>query len=192
MTEFIYNKTKNTSSNHISFKLKFNYYHYVFFKDKTNQHSKFCSINKLSKKLKELILICLHNLFNTHKLQKQTYDKDVKLWCYILANKIWLKSKYIKIKPNQKLEIKFFSFFQVIYLVSKQSYKQKLSSKWKIYKVFYISLLKQENTRKGHENKNVESELKFKASKNNEYKVKIIQNSTVYANKPWNLLLGLY
>ena len=35
-------------------------------------------------------------------------------------NKIWLNSKYIKIKQNQKLKIKFLGLFQVLYLTKKK------------------------------------------------------------------------
>lgn len=61
--------------------------------------------------LRELINICRQNLLHAQDLQKQTYDKGVKLWKYALIEKIWLNSKHIKIKPNWKLEVKFFELF---------------------------------------------------------------------------------
>ena len=39
------------------------------------------------------------------------YNKWVKLKSYAFGNKIWLNTKYIKSKQNQKLEIKFFRLF---------------------------------------------------------------------------------
>ena len=58
-----------------------------------------------------------------------------------LAEKVWLNSKYIKTKQNCKLEAKFFGLFRVLHHVGKQAYKLKLPKKWKIYDVFYVSLL---------------------------------------------------
>lgn len=91
--------------------------------------------------------------------------------------KIWLNSKYIKIKQNQKLEAKFFSPFQVLHLVSKQTYKLELPKQWKINNVFHISLLKQNNRLKGPVDKEM-SRLEFDNGKGNgdnkKYKVKAI------------------
>lgn len=36
------------------------------------------------------------------------YNKYIKLKTYIIDNKIWLNSKYIKNKHNKKLKVKFF------------------------------------------------------------------------------------
>ena len=43
-----------------------------------------------------------------HKNCKKAYNKGVKSHSYILGKKVWLNSKYIKIKKNKKLENKFF------------------------------------------------------------------------------------
>ena len=51
-------------------------------------------------------------------------------------------------KRNKKLKKTFFGPFQVFYIVEKQIYKLELSTKWKIYNVFYSSLLEQDTTRK--------------------------------------------
>ena len=45
---------------------------------------------------------------------------------YSLSEKVWLNSKYIKTKRNQKLEAKFFRSFRVLYLVGNQVYKLEL------------------------------------------------------------------
>ena len=42
---------------------------------------------------------------------------------------IWLNSKYPKTMQNRKLKAKFLGSFWVLYLVSKQAYKLKLSKK---------------------------------------------------------------
>ena len=47
MAEFIYNNVKNTSINHISFKLNCKYYHHIFYKKDLN----LCLKSKIIKKL---------------------------------------------------------------------------------------------------------------------------------------------
>lgn len=54
----------------------------------------------------------------------------------------------MKTKQNQKLITKFFGLFQVLYLIKKYVYKLEFFKKWRIFHVFYISLLEQNTTRK--------------------------------------------
>ncbi len=82
------------------------------------------------------------NLLYTKKLKTKAYDKRVKSCSYAPDEKVWLNSKYIKTKQNKKLENKFFASFQVFHVVEKQAYKLELSTKWKIYDIFHVSLLK--------------------------------------------------
>ena len=70
-------------------------------------------------------------------------------WSYVSTNKVYLNSKYIKTKQNQKLEAKFFRLFQVLHSVRKQVYKLELFRKCRICDIFYVSLLEQDTTRKG-------------------------------------------
>lgn len=58
MIEFGYNNNKTTSTRHMFFELNCNYHLRVFFKEYTNRQSKFKLENKLSNKLKKLIIIC--------------------------------------------------------------------------------------------------------------------------------------
>ena len=81
------------------------------------------------------------NLHHAQELQKRAYNKEVKPRSYTLGKKVWLKSKYIKIKWNRKLEAKFFGPFRVLYLIEKQVYKLELSNKYKIYNIFHVLLL---------------------------------------------------
>ena len=85
--------------------------------------------------------VCRENLYHTQKLQKQAHKKGTKLRSYVPGDKVWLNSKYIRTQWNQKLEAKFFSFFWVVYPISKQAYKLKLPKKWKIHDIFHVSLL---------------------------------------------------
>ena len=61
--------------------------------------------------------------------KKQAYNKKIKLQSYISSKKIWLNSKYLKIKQNCKLKTKFFCFFLMLYLVTKQTHKLYLFKK---------------------------------------------------------------
>ena len=79
--------------------------------------------------LRNLRTLWLHiekNLKYAQKLQKWAYDKRTKPRSYISGEKVWLNSKYIKTKCNQKLETKFFRLFRVLHLVSSQAYKLEL------------------------------------------------------------------
>ena len=81
------------------------------------------------------------------------------------------------------MELKFFVPFQVLHLVGKQAYKLELPKKWRIYDVFYLSLLKQNTTRKEQVDENATTELEFEADDDEEYKVKRIRDSAVYAKE---------
>ena len=59
------------------------------------------------------------NLYHTQKLQKQSHNKGTKPKSYPLDDKILLKSKYIKTKQNQKLEVKVFGLFWILYPMGK-------------------------------------------------------------------------
>ena len=105
-------------------------------------------------------------------------------------NKVWLKSKYLKTKQNRKLEAHFFGPFQVLHLVEKQAYKLELPKKWRIHDVFYVSLLKQDTTRK----KQVEKvpELNGGNESSKDYEVEAIWDNRVYVKESGDYLPGLY
>ena len=63
--------------------------------------------------------------------------------------------------------------------MGKQAYKIELPKKWRIYDVFQVSLLEQDNTRKGR----VEDHLEFDAGDNEEYEVEGIRDSRVYVKE---------
>ena len=148
-------------------------------------------VDKLLAELTELIIVCHKNLYHAQELSKQANNKGVKSWSYVPGNKIWLNTKYIKTKRNQKLEAKFFKPFWMLYPIGKQVYKLKLLRKWKIHDVFYILLLEQDITRKWQVDKNA---TKLNASNEGEkYKIDAIQNNIVYArDSKSGHLLGLY
>ena len=141
MAEFAYNNAKNASFGYTPFKLKYGYHSRMFYKNNVNPRSKFKSVDKLSTKLRELIIVCRKNFYHAQKLQKQAYNRGIKPRSYATGNKVWLNSKYIKTKQNPKLKAKFFRPFRILHPVGKQAYKLELPRTWKIYDIFYKSLL---------------------------------------------------
>ena len=68
----------------------------------------------------------------------------------------------------------------MLHLVKKQAYKLGLSKKWRIYDVFYVSLLDQDNIKK----ERVENIPKLNTGDNNkEYKIETIWDSAIYIMK---------
>ena len=161
------------------------------YKDNVDPRSKSKSVDKLSTELRELMIVCRENLHHTQELQKRAYNKGVKPKSYAFGNKVWLNSKYIKTKRNQKLEAKFFGPFRVLHLVEKQAYKLEFPRKWRIHNVFYMSLLEQDTTRKGQVDKD-EMKLDAGDDESGEYEVEAIRNSAVYAREVAGHLPGLY
>ena len=182
MAEFAYNNAKNTSIGHTLFELNCGYYPRMSYKEEVEFSSKAKLAAELSAELRELMIVCRENIYHTQKLQKTAHDKGLKPRSYAFGNKIWLNSKYIKIKQNQKFETKFFRSFWVLYPVGKQAYKLELFRKWRIHNVFHVLLLKQNITRKGWVDKEVR-QMEFNAGDNDggEYKVEAIWEGTVYA-----------
>ena len=131
------------------------------------------------------------NLYHTQRLQKEIDKKDVKPRSYAFSNNIWLNSKYIQTRQNQKFEVKFFESLRVLHLVDKQAYKLKLPKRLRIHNIFHMSLLKQDTTKKKRIDKKV-TELDFKTNNNKEYKIEAIWYSAIYANKVESHLSCLY
>ena len=98
MAKFVYSIAKNACISYMSFELNCSYHFCVSFEKDSN----FCFQSKKTKalfsKLKELMTVCQENLYYTQKLLKQAYNKGVMSKNYIPDDKIWLNSKYIKIK----------------------------------------------------------------------------------------------
>ena len=117
-------------------------------------------------------------------MQKRAYNKKTKPRSYAPGEKIWLNSKYIKIKCNWKLEAKFFRYFRVLHSMGSQAYKLELPKQWRIHDVFHVSLLEQNITKKGWVDKKTVEQLEFEAGGiNKEYKVEGICESAIYASE---------
>ena len=128
MLEFTYNNAKNASTGHTPFELNCGYHPWMSYKDNVDPRSKSKSADNLSAELRELMIVCRENLYHAQELQKWAHNKGVKPRSYASGDKVWLNSKYIKIKQNRKLKAKFFGLFQVLHPVEKQAYKSFLEN----------------------------------------------------------------
>ena len=123
MTKFAYNNAKNTDIGHTPFELNCGYHPRMSYEEEVDPCSKSKSADKLSAKLRELMIVCQEKPYYAQKLQKRAHNKGFKPKNYVFGDKVWLNSKYIKTKQNRKLEMKFFGPFRVLYPVGKQAYK---------------------------------------------------------------------
>ena len=126
MAEFAYNNARNTSTDHTLFELNIGYHPQVSYEEDVDPRSQSKLADKLLAELRELMIFCQKNLYHAQELQKRAHDKGFKPWSYASGKKVWLNSKYIKTKRNQKLEAKFFGPFQVFHPIGKQAYKLEL------------------------------------------------------------------
>ena len=192
IAEFAYNNTKNISTSYTPFELNCGYHSRISYNEDVDPRSQSKWADKLLAKLRELMIICQENLHHTQEFQKWAHNKGVKPQSYNSSKKVWLNSKYIKTKRNQKLEAKFFRLFQVLHLFGKQVYKLELSKKWRIQDVFYMSLLEQDIIGKRRVDDENAAELDA-GNKSGEYKVEAIRDSVVYARESEaSHLSGLY
>ena len=126
MTKFAYNNAKNTSTGHTLFELNCGYHPCISYKEDVDLRFKSKLADKLSSELWKLMTVCRENLYHSQELQKQGYDKGIKLRSYAFGDKVWLNSKHLKTKQNRKLEAKFFGPFRILHPVGKQAYKIEL------------------------------------------------------------------
>ena len=172
MAEFAYNNAKNATIGHTPFELNCGYHVWMLYEEEIDSRFKSKSANKVSAQQRELMFVCRENLHHAQELQKRAHEKGVKPRSYAPGNKVWFNSKYIKIKRNYNLEAKFFGPFRVLYPIGKQAYKLELPRKWKIHDVFYMSMLKQNTTRKGWVDEEVrQMEFDVGDNESGEYKV---------------------
>ena len=68
MAEFAYNNAKNASTGHTLFELNCGYHPQMLYEEEVDSHSKSKSTDKLSVELKELMIVCLENLYPAQEL----------------------------------------------------------------------------------------------------------------------------
>ena len=102
MMEFAYNNFKNASTGHMPLKLNSGYPPRISYKKNVDARFQSMLVDKLSAKLRDLMIVCWENLYHAQELQKRAYNKGVKPWSYVSNKKVWLNNKYIKTKCNRK------------------------------------------------------------------------------------------
>ena len=68
MVEFAYNNSKNASMGHTPFELNCGYHLWMSYKEEVDPHSQLKSADKLSQKLRELIVMCHENFYYAQEL----------------------------------------------------------------------------------------------------------------------------
>lgn len=96
---------------------------------------------------------------------------------------MWLSKKHIKTKQNPKLEHKYLGPFEILETVRKQAYRLKLPAKWRIYLVFYVSLLERDITRREAVDQNIADQLKFEEGEQPEQEIDSIIEGMVFVKK---------
>ena len=126
MAKFAYNNAKHASMRYTPFELNCKYHPRVFYEEDVDPRSRSKAVDELTEELRTLMAACRENLQHAQELQKRAHNKGTKPRSYAPGKKVWLNSKYIKIKSNRKLEAKFFRPFQVLHPVGSQAYKLEL------------------------------------------------------------------
>ncbi len=88
MAEFVYNNTKNASTEYTSFELHYSYHPRVSFKENIDPYLRSRSANKLAKELRQLMEVWCQNLLHAQELQKKTHHKGVKNHHYAPGKKV--------------------------------------------------------------------------------------------------------
>lgn len=129
MAEFAYKNAKNASTDNTLFELNCDYNPYTSYEKDIDTRFQSQSLDKLAKKLQNIMTICKENLYHVQELKKCSYKKHAKSTSYAPGDKIWLNSNYFKTKENRISEAKICRLFCVLYLVDKQAYKIELFKK---------------------------------------------------------------
>ena len=111
MAKFAYNNAKHASMGYMPFKLNCRYHLCIFYKEDIDPRFRSKAADELIEELRNLMTAYRENLQYAQKLQKRAHNKETKPKSYALSEKVWLNSKYIKTKYNQKLEAKVFGPF---------------------------------------------------------------------------------
>ena len=112
IAKFTSNNTKNANTGYNLFELNCDYHLCISYEEDIDS----CFISKLpddlASKLRKLMALYLENFQHTQKFQKQVHNKGTKPRSCASNDKVWLNSKYIKTKQNQKLEVSFWNRFK--------------------------------------------------------------------------------
>ena len=94
MAEFAHNNAKNKSTSYTPFELNCDYHPRISYKERVDPCSKSKSADKLSAKLKELMIVYQENLHHAQEIQNGGHNKGVKYKSYAPNKKILLSKIY--------------------------------------------------------------------------------------------------
>ena len=116
----------------------------------------------------------IKRLRSVQETQARYHDKKTISRTFQLENKIMLSIKNLKnARSKKKLFYKFIGSFEVVDVMSAQTYRLRLFEKWRIHFVFHVSLLKSY-----HENASITKSKNMKlADENEKYEVETILNN---------------
>ena len=100
--------------------------------------------------------VCKKIMLAAQQSQAEYADKHRKSRDYKVDDSVWLNTKYIRTKRNRKLEFKDFGPFLITEVVDSQSYRLKLSDRWRIHNVFHVSLLDKDSSKQGEESQRLD------------------------------------
>ena len=100
MAEFAYNNAKHASTGYTPFKLNCGYHPRFSYEKDVEPRSRSKVADKLTEELRNLMAAYKENLQHAQELQKRAHNKGNKPKNYAPSEKVWLNSKYIKIKRN--------------------------------------------------------------------------------------------
>ena len=127
----------------------------------------------------------INRLHNTQKSQIRNHDKKITFKTYRLKKHMIFFIKILKnVKFKKKLFYKFTKIFEIIDVIDIQTYRFRLSKKWKIYSIFHVFLLKSY-----YQNVNT---TKFEniifVDENEKYEIEIILNNIIKWKKSYYLI----
>ena len=88
MAAFAYNNAKNASTGYTPFEPNCGYHPRVSYKEDLDLRSQSKTAEKLSSKLQSLMAVCQQIFYYAQELQKQAYNKGVKLQSYAPGKKV--------------------------------------------------------------------------------------------------------
>lgn len=112
--KFTYNNTKYASIRNMPFKPNCRYHPLIFFWEDIYFSSRPKVAIMLTEDLTNIVVVYQKKLANAQKLQKWTSNKATKPRSYVLGEKVWLNSKYIKIICHQQLKATIFRSFGLL------------------------------------------------------------------------------
>ena len=198
ITKVVYNNNKHAFIRLSSFEIVQKYILKMFFEKFANFKIKSKFVKKHVEKFVKLFKIFKINLIHAQKQQikyKNARMKNVKN-IFKMNNYVNVNDKNIRIKRNKKFEWKFFDSFKIFNEIEIQVYCINILKRWRIHKIFHISLFEKMKFKKKrislqstYQSKNIaidENEITKKI-----YDVEKIENNKVFkedqvSNKSYN------